>query len=169
MWCDGGEGWVIVRTHTHVSQHTYTPTPFHFIQDNFHETPTDATGDASVPAYLDGKDPNTPVMMYCTGGIRCDIYSTYLRNKVWRRGEGVSWWGCHGGGVLVEHVDAPGGACWGHMYSSMIIGTTSLLNYISSLHPTTTGIQQLVYAGRGCAQLPPQTRRARVEWKSLCV
>ena len=21
-------------------------------------------------------------MMYCTGGIRCDIYSTYLRQKV---------------------------------------------------------------------------------------
>lgn len=52
------------------------------MQDNFNETPTEATQDATVPAYLADRDPSTPVMMYCTGGIRCDIYSTYLRRKV---------------------------------------------------------------------------------------
>lgn len=35
-----------------------------------------------MPAYLADRDSSTPVMMYCTGGIRCDIYSTYLRRKV---------------------------------------------------------------------------------------
>lgn len=34
-----------------------------------------------MPAYLQGISTDTPVMMYCTGGIRCDIYSTYLRQK----------------------------------------------------------------------------------------
>lgn len=28
-----------------------------------------------------GADPDTPVMIYCTGGIRCDVYGTYLRKK----------------------------------------------------------------------------------------
>lgn len=51
------------------------------LEDNFHETPTDAEGEARVPAYMDGLPADTPVMMYCTGGIRCDIYSTYLRSK----------------------------------------------------------------------------------------
>ena len=51
-------------------------------QDNFNETPTDACGEAELPAHLAGVHPDTPVMMYCTGGIRCDIYSTYLRSKV---------------------------------------------------------------------------------------
>ena len=52
-------------------------------QDAFRETPTDSTGD-EIPAALQGRDPNTPVMMYCTGGIRCDIYSAYLRKKGFR-------------------------------------------------------------------------------------
>ena len=26
-------------------------------------------------------DPDQPVMIYCTGGIRCDVYGTYLRKK----------------------------------------------------------------------------------------
>lgn len=31
---------------------------------------------------LEGADPaRTKVMMYCTGGIRCDIYSAYLKDK----------------------------------------------------------------------------------------
>ena len=51
------------------------------MQDHFNETPTDASGDAALPAYLQGVSPDAPVMMYCTGGIRCDIYSTYLRRK----------------------------------------------------------------------------------------
>ncbi len=40
------------------------------------------SGEAELPAQLAGAHPDTPVMMYCTGGIRCDIYSTYLRAKV---------------------------------------------------------------------------------------
>lgn len=35
-----------------------------------------------LPAHLQNVSPDTPVMMYCTGGIRCDIYSAYLRKKV---------------------------------------------------------------------------------------
>ena len=35
----------------------------------------------TIPPYLEAADPATPVMMYCTGGIRCDVYSTYLRRK----------------------------------------------------------------------------------------
>ena len=50
-------------------------------QDHFNETPTDASGEAELPAYLQDASPDTPVLMYCTGGIRCDIYSTYLRRK----------------------------------------------------------------------------------------
>ncbi|KAK9807219.1 hypothetical protein WJX73_010323 [Symbiochloris irregularis] len=47
------------------------------LEDNFQDTPTDA---AHLPAALEGADPaTTPVMMYCTGGIRCDVYSTHLR------------------------------------------------------------------------------------------
>ena len=62
---------------------TWSPTR---AQDNFNETPTDARGDAEaeLPAQLAGAHPDTPVMMYCTGGIRCDIYSTYLRSKARR-------------------------------------------------------------------------------------
>lgn len=52
-------------------------------EDNFHETPTDMAGEGpgALPGYLKDVDPDTPVMMYCTGGIRCDVYSTYLRKK----------------------------------------------------------------------------------------
>ncbi len=49
-------------------------------QDAFRETPTEATG-AAIPAALAGVPADTPVMMYCTGGIRCDIYSTHLRKQ----------------------------------------------------------------------------------------
>ena len=36
---------------------------------------------AAVPAALAGLPADTPVMMYCTGGIRCDIYSAHLRKQ----------------------------------------------------------------------------------------
>ena len=49
-------------------------------QGHFNQTPTEARG-GEVPAPLRGRTEDTPVMMYCTGGIRCDIYSTYLRQK----------------------------------------------------------------------------------------
>jgi len=50
------------------------------MEDNFHETPTESTEDP-IPQYLENLEPDTPVMMYCTGGIRCDVYSTYLKQK----------------------------------------------------------------------------------------
>jgi rhodanese-related sulfurtransferase len=50
------------------------------LQDEFNETPTEATP-TRLPAQLEAAEPDTPVMMYCTGGIRCDIYSTYLKQK----------------------------------------------------------------------------------------
>ena len=41
------------------------------LQDSFNETPLGAGPEGSIPAALRGVDPDTPVMMYCTGGIRC--------------------------------------------------------------------------------------------------
>lgn len=32
-------------------------------------------------AWKQDADPERPVMIYCTGGIRCDVYGTYLRKK----------------------------------------------------------------------------------------
>lgn len=78
------------------------------LEDEFNETPRGDDGEGAVPEYLRGADPDTPVMvrpappvqvqcpaclaqpcascmqMYCTGGIRCDIYSTFLRQKGFR-------------------------------------------------------------------------------------
>lgn len=34
-----------------------------------------------VPTPLRDVPKDTPVMMYCTGGIRCDVYSTFLRQR----------------------------------------------------------------------------------------
>eukprot|EP00892_Ulva_mutabilis_P009719 jgi/Ulvmu1/7119/UM034_0025.1 len=53
-------------------------------EDEFNETPRRDEGEDAVPEYLRGADPDTPVMMYCTGGIRCDIYSTFLRQQGFR-------------------------------------------------------------------------------------
>ncbi|GMH42010.1 hypothetical protein BSKO_09929 [Bryopsis sp. KO-2023] len=49
-------------------------------EDSFCQTPV-GTSDEDVPEFLEGKDPDAPIMMYCTGGIRCDVYSTFLRKK----------------------------------------------------------------------------------------
>jgi len=43
---------------------------------NFIQTPTN-----EVIGKLKDKPKDTPVMMYCTGGIRCDIYSTVLKQQ----------------------------------------------------------------------------------------
>lgn len=51
------------------------------MQENFNETPTEVSSSESIPSYLQGKAADTPVMMYCTGGIRCDVYSAHLRDK----------------------------------------------------------------------------------------
>ncbi|DBB14469.1 TPA: hypothetical protein ACH3X3_004757 [Trebouxia sp. C0006] len=57
-------------------------------EEKFNETPTEASNSDSIPSnsdsipsYLQGKAADTPVMMYCTGGIRCDVYSAHLRDK----------------------------------------------------------------------------------------
>ena len=34
-----------------------------------------------IPEALEGAPKDAPILMYCTGGIRCDIYSTILRRK----------------------------------------------------------------------------------------
>jgi len=47
------------------------------VEGEFRETPTGA----EAPPHLRGVDKDTPVMMYCTGGIRCDIYSVALREQ----------------------------------------------------------------------------------------
>ena len=57
------------------------------VQDAFRETPTEVSG-AAVPAALHGLPADTPVMMYCTGGIRCDIYSAHLRKQGFTCGAG---------------------------------------------------------------------------------
>lgn len=49
-------------------------------EEVFAETPV-GESEAEVPAYLKDVDKDAPVMMYCTGGIRCDVYSTFLRRK----------------------------------------------------------------------------------------
>lgn len=59
-------------------------------EENFCETPAgsstgpaeDGDKEARLPAALKGADLDAPVMMYCTGGIRCDVYSAYLRQQV---------------------------------------------------------------------------------------
>ena len=53
-----------------------------YMQESFNETPTEASGSDELPARLQNVSPDTPVLMYCTGGIRCDVYSSYLRKKV---------------------------------------------------------------------------------------
>ncbi len=49
---------------------------FDSVQEHFSETPT-----TELPQLLADIDKDRPIMMYCTGGIRCDIYSTILRQK----------------------------------------------------------------------------------------
>ncbi|GAX76344.1 hypothetical protein CEUSTIGMA_g3790.t1 [Chlamydomonas eustigma] len=49
-------------------------------EEVFNETPV-GEGETDVPAPLRGASSDTPIMMYCTGGIRCDVYSTFLRSK----------------------------------------------------------------------------------------
>mmetsp|Transcript_17607 Transcript_17607/g.49216 ORF Transcript_17607/g.49216 Transcript_17607/m.49216 type:complete len:493 (-) Transcript_17607:279-1757(-) len=49
------------------------------------EAPADAGERGPLPTPLADADRDTPVMMYCTGGIRCDIYSTYLRQQGFKK------------------------------------------------------------------------------------
>ncbi|KAK9842922.1 hypothetical protein WJX74_004463 [Apatococcus lobatus] len=51
-------------------------------EDQFNQTPAqEEDGAGALPAHLEGVPKDTPIMMYCTGGIRCDIYSTHLRQQ----------------------------------------------------------------------------------------
>jgi predicted sulfurtransferase len=49
-------------------------------EEEFSDTPV-GDGDGDVPEPLKGHPKDAPVMMYCTGGIRCDIYSAFLRKR----------------------------------------------------------------------------------------
>ena len=46
-----------------------------------HPSSSSTSSPLGVPAYLASAPKDAPVMMYCTGGIRCDIYSAHLRRK----------------------------------------------------------------------------------------
>ncbi|MEW5313610.1 MAG: hypothetical protein WDW38_005164 [Sanguina aurantia] len=49
-------------------------------EEVFNETPVGDMED-DLPLALRDADPAAPIMMYCTGGIRCDIYSTFLKKR----------------------------------------------------------------------------------------
>ena len=49
------------------------------VQESFRETVYTNVQDGLGP--LAGIDKSKPIMMYCTGGIRCDVYSTVLREQ----------------------------------------------------------------------------------------
>ena len=50
------------------------------VQESFRETvETNELGEIDGP--LAGVDKTKPIMMYCTGGIRCDVYSTVLKEQ----------------------------------------------------------------------------------------
>ena len=49
------------------------------VQESFRETVETNVEEGSGP--LAGVDKSRPIMMYCTGGIRCDVYSTVLKEQ----------------------------------------------------------------------------------------
>jgi len=49
------------------------------VQESFRETVETNVDDIIGP--LSGVDKDKPIMMYCTGGIRCDVYSTVLKQQ----------------------------------------------------------------------------------------
>jgi rhodanese-related sulfurtransferase len=58
------------------------------VQESFRETVETNVADRSAtdpngsnPGPLAGVDKSKPIMMYCTGGIRCDVYSTVLKEQ----------------------------------------------------------------------------------------
>ena len=50
------------------------------VQESFRET-VETNVDDCVSGPLSGVDKKKPIMMYCTGGIRCDVYSTVLKQQ----------------------------------------------------------------------------------------
>jgi len=115
------------------------------LEDAFRETPTraasEATGDGGdppppLPAALVDAPKDAPVMMYCTGGIRCDIYSAHLKregftnlhtlhggvHRYFRERGGAGWKGAlfvfdarlavaPGGGVAADASTTPAAPC----------------------------------------------------------
>ncbi|KAF8055836.1 STR8 [Scenedesmus sp. PABB004] len=74
-------------------------------EEVFAETPVGG-GDGEVPSPLRGADPeNTEVLMYCTGGIRCDVYSALLRARGFTR-----LYTLHGG--VQHYLREAGGEHW---------------------------------------------------------
>ena len=59
----------------------YPPPACQPVAESFRET-LDAYSAPGGP--LEGVPPETPIMMYCTGGIRCDFYSAALRERGYR-------------------------------------------------------------------------------------
>ena len=55
------------------------------VQESFRETVetnvADSATDEGTAGPLAGVDKSKPIMMYCTGGIRCDVYSTVLKEQ----------------------------------------------------------------------------------------
>jgi predicted sulfurtransferase len=49
------------------------------VQESFRETVVTNAEEGVGP--LAGVDKSRPIMMYCTGGIRCDVYSAVLREQ----------------------------------------------------------------------------------------
>lgn len=74
-------------------------------EEEFSETPV-GDDDGAVPDYLRGLPKDTPVMMYCTGGIRCDIYSTFLRQRGYQNLYTLE------GGIQNYLRETPGGEGW---------------------------------------------------------
>jgi len=67
-------------------------------------------GEQTVLDKLRGVPKDTPVLMYCTGGIRCDVYSPVLREQ------GFTDLRTLGGGVQ-HYFEEEGGEGWkGHLY-----------------------------------------------------
>ena len=154
-------------------------------QGHFNQTPTEARG-GEVPAPLRGQSEDTPVMMYCTGGIRCDIYSTYLRQKaclmfrtLWVALQCMLRFIGHGEEFLswvmlrVQQVMLPTVLT---VRGSLI---KSLGDGAACLFP---GLQEFVHPGRRRAHVPAVATRsgrspgggagaggAAVEWQPVCV
>lgn len=117
----------------------------------FNETPTDKSS-GEMPAPLQGRDPETPVMMYCTGGIRCDVYAAYLKEKGFKN-------------VYALKASGAGPARLAHL------GSTEGCVECGSGHVNTTVMNTVVVhlpPGR-CAQLLHRGGGGRVEGVAVCV
>lgn len=106
------------------------------LEDEFRETP--AGGEAAVPEYLKNVDPETPVMMYCTGGIRCDIYSTFLRKQGFKKLYTLE-------GGIQNYLDQEGAVDWnGSLYvfdDRMAVSAGNMDGAVTTDLPAAAGCQ----------------------------